>query len=384
MTTIEILAPYFEQRPHRLVPNLPFAEYQRIPAVNASLLRNATPYEMLSYAVGVNALDPVERALVEMSGADCSTVLERVQDYTPRTVPVKMVRFARMPGESEKATPPQLDALATIQQAPIDSRELNAGTLKAILAKGWATTEDTEKVEAAISPAVKESRAMALAIGNTTHKAILEPHMFDSEQWQKHFQLSPTAGLTTKLALECAATDPTRELVTAEIIDTARRCRDAVWRHKLANELLSQPGESELTCEAWDEEAMCMRKCRFDRLPKDAQYGIVDVKTTHTNLLAFPFRSSVYSFGYHQQSGFYLDTAAMIEGKPREAYYIVAVTKEAPFICRVFELNRQSPENSLVEKGRDIYKERLAAFSVAWFDKQWSAYENEGAMELAA
>ena len=374
---ITTLAPFFEQRPDRLIPDLPFVEYQAIPAVNSSLLKNATSFEMLSYVVGFAALGADERALIEMTGGDCSTVLERVQDYTPRTVPVKMVRFARLPGESEKATPAQLDVLTTLQQAPLDSREINATTLKAVLNKGWAITEDTEKTEVAITPAVRESRAMALAIGSTTHKAILEPHMFDSGEWSKHFQLSPSSSLTSKAALAQFAEDPSRELVTPEIIDTARRCRDAVWKHKLASELLSQPGKSECSAEAWDEDAMCMTKCRFDRLPDDPALGIVDVKTTHNGLLEYNMRGAVKKFGYGMQAAVYLDTLSRLEGKRREAFHVIFVTKEAPFLARVRELVAAPPEESFVEAGRDLFRERLAVFSVAWFERQWEAYENE-------
>jgi hypothetical protein len=367
-----------------LLNDLPFAAYQQLPGVNASILKQQTTFEMASYVAGLSALDAHERALAELTGAGVSDILERVEQTCPRTVPVKLVKLARNVVESDKLSPAQKEVVAALLSSPMDSREFKGATLSALDAKGLINWEDTERSEVQLSPAVRESRAQALTIGTTVHAAILEPHLFDAGEWQKHWQLSPSKGLTTKDALQAAAEDPTRQLITPEIVDTARRCRDAVWKHKLAADLLSQPGQSEVTAQAWDDQAQCWRKARFDRLPNDPSYGIIDIKTTHTGLGHSQLRGAMYKFAYNLQSAYYLDTLAMIERKPRDMFHLIFVTKEAPFLCRCVEVNTAMEEDSLVVKGRELYLERLAMFAVAWFDRLWEAYENEPLTTLRA
>ena len=71
---ISVLAPFFEQRPNRLIPGLPFADYQAIPAANSSLLKNATAFEQLGYVVGSASLGAYQRALVALTGAARATM----------------------------------------------------------------------------------------------------------------------------------------------------------------------------------------------------------------------------------------------------------------------------------------------------------------------
>ena len=90
MTPQEILSPTFDPAlltGGRILRHLPFGEYQRLPGANASLLKQPTSYEMLSYAVGMAALDEHERMLAERSGDSCATVLEKVEQTAPRTIP---------------------------------------------------------------------------------------------------------------------------------------------------------------------------------------------------------------------------------------------------------------------------------------------------------
>lgn len=379
MSPQEVLAPTFDAallNQGRILQDMSFADYQRLPGVNASLLKNPTTYEMLSYAVGMSVLDDMERMLAERSGDSCAGVLERVEQTTPRTVPVKMVHLARNVLETDKLSPPQREIVEALRGAPMCARDMSGATLVALDKKGLVRMTDEERTEVALAPAVKESRAYALAVGDATHKAILEPHMFDSDEWQKHWVLSPTKGLTTTAALACALENPGLDLITPEIVDTARRCRDAVHKHKLAAELL-RDGTSEVTVQAWDEEAGCWRKARLDRLPTDPALGIVDIKTTHKGLSHSQIKSSMYSFGYGMQAAYYMDTLAMIEGKPREHFHMIFVTKEAPFLARCVELNTAPMDESFIIKGRELYLERLAMFAVAWNDQQWEAYENE-------
>lgn len=386
MTPQEVLSPTFDPGlldANRLLPNLPFEAYQKLPGVNSSLLKNPTAYEMLAYAVGMASLDEQERKLAELSGDACTEVLKRVEMSTPRTIPVKLVSPARNVLETDKLTEAQKAVFDAISETPMDSRDFKGATLLALDSKGIIRYSDEERQEVQLSESVRESRSMALAIGDATHKAILEPHMFDDGTWQKHWQLSPTKGLTSKAAQAAMVSDP-RPLLTPEIIDTARRCRDAVYRSDMASELLNRPGESELTAQTWDEQAGCWRKARFDRIPTDPAGGIVDIKTTHLGLLDWQMSATCRKFGYGSQAAYYLDALEQIEGKRRDHFHIIFVTKTAPFMCRCREINTAPPEESFVEQGRDAYLDRLAVFALAWLEQVWEGYEHEGLTILKA
>jgi hypothetical protein len=365
----------------RLLPDLSFADYQKLPAINASLLKNTTSYEMLCYYAGMNSLDALTRAYAERNGAGASEVLDYLEGITPRKVAARWVR-QRPDVEIPKLTEAQKAVWEQVGQQGADSREFPPATIKALDSKGLLEFEDVEVEEAQLSPHVKESRAYALAVGDATHKAILEPHTFENGEWQKHWQISPTKGLTSKQALEAAANDP-RALITPEIVDVARRCRDAVYRHGLARELLERPRKNECSAVAWSPESDCWQKARFDSLPDDPSYGILDVKTTHSGLLKGQLRKSMWRFSYHLQAAFYLDVLAQIEGFRRNQFHMIFVTKEQPFICRCVELCSAPEDKSFVTQGRELYTERRAMWAVAWLQKTWDAYENDSLTTLA-
>ncbi|MEI6870716.1 MAG: PD-(D/E)XK nuclease-like domain-containing protein [Verrucomicrobiota bacterium] len=242
----------------------------------------------------------------------------------------------------------------------------NASMLKKPTAK--------EMLHSLIGPNIPTPAMMG---GTLTHTAVFEPNLFDTDKWKEQYQVfTATKTLDSKAALAALALDP-RPLITPDMLDTARRSRDAVWNHKEACRLLLETGKCEVSAEAWDADMGCMRKVRIDRLPDDPAVGVVDLKTTSGSLLLRPFVSECFKYSYGLQLAFYMDTLAMIEAKPRETAWIIAVNKEAPFMARVFEMNQALPEVSLIVRGRDIYQERLASFVLSYHESRWDGYENE-------
>ncbi len=375
ISTAELVRPFFDLCPPKITYGMPFEQYQAIPAVNASLLRQPTPFEMVCYLGAMHELPAEAQWLVESKGADVEMAMEMTQEMKPRTVPRNYVIKGRNPGREDRITPGLGKVIDALTDVPQPAELFHTQSLNKCLGNGWATIVVKEEEVEGVSESVKEGRAQALAIGDATHKAILEPHMWDMDTWQKHWQLSPTGTLTSKLALQAQLDDPTRRLITPEIVDTARRCRDAVWRHKFAAKLLSLPGKSEVVVEAFDPVMMCRRKIRIDRLPDDVGQPIIDVKTSRKKMHAF--KGAIYEFGYDVQDAFYLDTLAMVEGAERPGFMIIAVTKAAPFIARVFELNQALPEESFYVRGKEIYEERFAKFVLANEEQKWTAYEDE-------
>lgn len=381
----ELFRPYFTQggRQNRRTDGMPFAEYQAIPAVNQSLLRQPTAYEMLCYQAALTQIDAEAQWLVESRGASVVEAMGMVEEMKPRTVPRMFVAFAMRPPKGIKITPAQSKILDQLEGTKwVDAGEFHSGSLNTCLSNGWVQQQHFEAPVASVSDSVRAGRAEALCIGDASHKAILEPHMFDADEWHQHWQLCPTESLVSQKALAAQAEDPTRRLITPAIIDTARRVRDAVWRHKKAAELLRLPGKPEVVVEVWDVEMEVHRKIRVDWLPDAIDQPTVDIKTTRKNLQSF--KGAVYENGYHVQDAFYTDTLAMFEGQPRPGFMIIAVTKEPPFIARVFELNQALPDESFYVKGREIYMERLATLCMGYHNDQWDAYENEDAQLLIA
>lgn len=185
-----------------------------------------------------------------------------------------------------------------------------------------------------------ESRAEAFALGEAAHKAILEPHLFDAGNGiEEFFQYSPTKGLTTKAAQNAFAQDPSRPLVTPEIIDAAKRIRDAVFKNRLADQLLRAQGLHEASAVAWDEELQVMRKARFDHLPGHPASWIMDIKTTIGGINKWELRKAIRKRDYHVQAAWYLDTLRLISGEGRAQFLFVFVTKTEPFMAKVAELD---------------------------------------------
>lgn len=238
----------------------------------------------------------------------------------------------------------------------------------------------------------------AFSLGDAFHIAVLEPDRFDKEQGEtEFFQYSPTKGLDTKAAKEAFAADPSKPLVTPELISKARFMRDAVWDNKkqkgnhLAHQLLSPPGDRELSGVVWDNDMRVIRKIRLDYRPKKGNY-LVDLKSTDS-VNDIKFWSSVKKFRYGGKGAFYIDTEAMIENKAaKPLYYLVAVSGpkgatqgvfDAPYMCRVFEIaSPDTPELNLIAEGRAFYESRLGMFANAARMNEWEGYEHQQEPEV--
>jgi hypothetical protein len=385
-TTQQLLSAIFDRASapeNRLIPDMTFADYQRLPGINASLLKNPTAYEMLACLTGMAQLDGLDRMLAEMSGDRAQEIMERVERSTPRKVPVKLVSLVRPESGFGKMSEAQVAVVEALEKGPQDSRQFNGATLTSLDKKGFLDWSDTERDEVEVTPSQKESRVQSFTIGTVTHAAILEPNLFDADKWQDHWVLSPTKQLTTGMALECLAENPGKTLVTPEIIDIARRCRDAVWKVDLAQQLLRE-GQSEVTGMVWDEEALLWRKIRIDFLPKDRSLGLVELKSTRASLSDYSLRGEVYRFGYHLAASYYLDTLAILESKKREQSHIIWVSKSAPFMARCTELNTAPVEENFILQGTELYFQRLASFVQSFLEGHFPAFEHDGLVTLRA
>lgn len=214
----------------------------------------------------------------------------------------------------------------------------------------------------------------ALCLGDAVHKAILEPDAFENH-FEDFYMLCTTSGLDTKKARDQRILYPDKILLSQEMIDQIRWMRDAVYRHRLAANLLSQCSHRELSGVAPDPEFSIVRKIRIDACRGLGQAGeqwspfMLDLKTTRN---IAEFRREIFKHHYDIQAAYYQDTDAMITGRPRETFLFIAVSNTAPYCARVHGL---LPDQ--IAKARDTYRNRLAALVTAAANNQWEAWDHE-------
>jgi hypothetical protein len=241
---------------------------------------------------------------------------------------------------------------------------LNASTLKEETAAEMRAAQIGDEPKE-----MTESTASTLALGTCIHKAILEPDAFDGDDWKSWFHFSPTKGVTTKAALELQATLPPHiTIITPEMLDKARRCRD-VARKDADVCLLMKNADLELTGTAWDEKTKVRRKSRFDIRGGEGSNYLADIKSTQSlNLEAFT--RQIRNLRWDIQAVYYLDVDSLIRGETRTNFYFIGITKEiSPFLVRVFEL----PADMLADARTD-YLERMAKFIKAAKTDTWPGY----------
>lgn len=384
MTPHEALKPFFTQREKRMVKDLPFEQYQQIRGINSSLLHEPTPFQIWSKMRAMMELSPEMQRLVEIQGGDAGTALQYLEDEKPRMVPHFFCRFVKAPEKAEKPTKAQVTLVEQVRDAaePVDSREFHPATVQNCKEKGWIALFPKEVEELGVSEEVQHGRIEALTEGSVIHAAVLTPHMFDQGEWEKHWQLCPGKLLSSKKALAAAAEDPTRQLITPEIIDTARQCRDAVWKHKEAARLLLEPGDSEVSFEVWDDVMQCQRKFRIDRLAHNRQVPVIDIKKTRKGLTIPEIRGTIRQWGLGLQSAYYMDGLGFY-GAARKEYCLIFVTDHAPYMARVVEINVHEDFQSFVCDGRGAYATNLERFCLTYHEGgAFEGYENEGALPL--
>lgn len=269
-------------------------------------------------------------------------------------------------------TPPQSDEPKAFFVPGMSMEEyrampaLNASTLKEETAAEMKVAQLGEDEEESDPP---EATAQNLALGTCIHKAILEPEAFDSNDWQSWFHFSPTKGVTTKAAKELKLTLESHvTIITPEMLDIARKCRDIAHADPDVAYLLKS-ADKELTGKAWDEDLRIWRKCRFDVRGGEGSDYLADVKSLQSlNLEAF--LRQIRTFRWDIQASYYIDTEALISQQKRERFFFIGITKKRrPFLVRVFEVPQ-----GLIEEARADYLEKMAAYIKAAKTNRWEGY----------
>lgn len=217
----------------------------------------------------------------------------------------------------------------------------------------------------AIEHPPEETRA--LIVGHAIHLAILEP-----ERFAREYVAAPKVDRRTTIGKarwsDFQAANIGKHVLDAEEHACARRCRESVWAHPTARELLEGQGKNEVSALWADIETGQPCKARIDRLTALSGWSvIVDVKSTE-NAGPRAFGRDIFRYSYHQQGGFYLDGCDALAPRERKVIF-VAVEKEPPCAVAVYEL-----EQDAIDLGRDEYRKHLAEYARCIETGRWPGY----------
>lgn len=198
----------------------------------------------------------------------------------------------------------------------------------------------------------KEKESNALDMGDAVHVATLEPDIFNSRFLKGPEDRRGNRWLKYK---DKAQADSKTLLIEKDFL-TALEIAKSVRQNKDALRLLNGPSAlKEISC--YSEIDGVKVKARADIL-NSYNREITDLKTT-TSVGENQFISSIITYGYHVQAGFYHDVFASDPDISTDFlwFHFIAVEKKFPYISRVITLNPEA-----VEAGKQIYKHSLRIY----------------------
>ena len=203
----------------------------------------------------------------------------------------------------------------------------------------------------------------SLLLGSITHKLVLEPELFDNEYAvAPPFTKKRTKAGKEKYA-EFEAKTVGKEIITADVYDTAKTMADMVLGMKeSANFLRDGLAEQSYFSKIDDVEV----KCRPE-FYNEKQGIIVDLKTTADASLD-GFTKSVANFNYHMQAAFYSDILISLNKEVR-AFLFIAVETKAPHYVGFYHIDVQG-----IELGRERYKKLLKKYKKCRDENMWYGY----------
>lgn len=209
----------------------------------------------------------------------------------------------------------------------------------------------------------------AMELGSAVHHAVLEPSIFAAQYVvAPKFDRRTTKGKEGAAAFE--AENRGKSILDPDQMAQCLGMSQAVWAHPLCKELLTEVGVSELAA-LWTDSSGIRCKALLDRVFKFGGWSmVVDLKTTD-NAEPWAFGNSVAKYAYHEQAAFYLDGLNQLS-PGRRRWLWIAVEKEPPYAISIFE-----PTAEMLEKGRAMVREHLAAYAQCRETNVWPGYPVE-------
>lgn len=169
------------------------------------------------------------------------------------------------------------------------------------------------------------SKAGNIDVGTITHRAILEPHLFND------FVVAPVKGRDTIKFQSMIDEMPDKTIVTQSEYDFIRFSVDSVYAHPTASHFLNLGGDAEVSI--FVDDGDIKRKIRPDiDLTNVGINALVDVKKTKSidDWRSFKeWQNPLFALGYGHNAAYYLETASMFYGKQYDDYYFMLVQSSA-------------------------------------------------------
>lgn len=199
----------------------------------------------------------------------------------------------------------------------------------------------------------------AMLLGTRVHTAILE-----SEKVIDYAVKAAGMSFATKEGKAWRKAHP--DFITQNDADVIKGMREAVYANPDAKKLLAS-GNWEYSAFADDLETGLPLKARFDFLLDGAPI-IVDLKTCES-ARPFEWERACAKYLYHLQAAFYADIQEKITSTKTEAFFFIALEKDAPYECQVYQIGDRS-----LEKGRTEYKRLLWEVKNCMDKNDWPGY----------
>lgn len=205
--------------------------------------------------------------------------------------------------------------------------------------------------------AKKETKS--LAFGSLIHTAILEP----TEVEKRYFPVSIRLDSRTKKYQTAELDAAGREIVSQSDYDDAWRIRDAVLKHAVARDLITDKLETEVCAYALDPETGLLRRGRADGVRADI--GVMfDLKSARAAGWD-GFSKAVDDYAYHWQDPYYRDIWTAVAWEPN-AFIFLVVEPDAPFLTAAYEI---IPED--IEEGREEFRKALRRYAECVRTDEW-------------
>ena len=155
-------------------------------------------------------------------------------------------------------------------------------------------------------------------------------------------------------------------IVTSEQHEQALLIAQSVAKHPKAAALLSE-GVAEIP--VFGQLGGMPAKCKPDFY--NTKFNVlIDLKTTN-DASPTEFAKSVWNFRYHVQAAMYMDLTNA------KRFFFIAVEKEAPFNCEIYELDEES-----IAIGRAEYLADIETYKKCLKTDNWHGYTEEAAIHV--
>ncbi len=236
---------------------------------------------------------------------------------------------------------------------------------------------------------IEHIRTKPMEIGSAFHTLCLEPKLFDEKYIVEPELLKPNfkKGLKKHIGVEAFAK---QKQALAEIEQTNKALMDGFALQSLDKHVLSR--KDFLMLEGMNESISRLpfmqaiskleNKIEHSLFWTDENYNvqiktrpdlfndqfILDLKTTDS-AKEEDFKRSIFNYGYHRQAAIALDGVKAVTGQEITNFVIVAIEKEAPYLCAAYRLT-----NDAIERGREEYTKGLSIYAQCLENNKWPGY----------